>query len=130
MRAESAYSRLIEAAALATVDLDEWSSDAALATPAIVRAITEDDVAFLTRIGGDSVTFAALKGLAPYELRAWAIRAITGLPGPPTLTADPAPAAQDDTSVPAQVLGRIAEAAAQNQRQLGLLFRQLMRSQK
>jgi NAD(P)-dependent dehydrogenase (short-subunit alcohol dehydrogenase family) len=78
--ADSAYKRWLDQAAAGLANLDKWGRDGGSATAAITQAVIAEQPAFRTQIGEDSQVFSALKGAFPYEVRAWAVRAIVGLP--------------------------------------------------
>ena len=96
-------------------DLDQWGREPESATADIVRAITDDAAPFLTRIGEDSLAFSALKGSAPYEVRAWAVRAIVGAPEPLAFAGRPAPA--ESRPILSEALRRAARAVEADPRQ-------------
>jgi NAD(P)-dependent dehydrogenase (short-subunit alcohol dehydrogenase family) len=82
MPEDSPYRQWMEAAMPGVQNLDRWGRDPALATGPIVSAVADPSPPFRRPVGEDSEAFSLLKGLFPYEVRAWAARAIAGLPGP------------------------------------------------
>jgi len=103
----SAYREWIDTAMPGTADLDRWGNDAEGATGPIVKAIVEDDAPFHTRIGEDAQAFYALKGIVPFEVRAWLAQSIAGLPAPSAYSNSVRSATQHP--VMEQVVRRIAE---------------------
>lgn len=85
----SAYTPLIQAAMPGVSNLDRWGRDPASGAASLVDAVCSDDLPFRQQVGEDAQVFAALKGAAPYEVRALALRAIVGLPGPGALVDTP-----------------------------------------
>lgn len=81
-REEGPYSQWIEDAMPGVMKLDAWGRSPALAVGPIADTVTADEVPFRQQLGEDSQVFAALKGAAPYETRAFLLRAICGLPAP------------------------------------------------
>lgn len=108
LRPESPYRDWLEAVMPGLGDLDVWGRDPETATAAIVQAISENTAPFLTRIGEDSVAFSALKGSAPYEARAWAVRALVGVPAARAFAGESAPA--EHRPILAEALRRAARA--------------------
>jgi NAD(P)-dependent dehydrogenase (short-subunit alcohol dehydrogenase family) len=99
--------------------LDQWGRDPSLAVEAIVEAVIAPEVPFRRAIGEDTRLFAMLKGLAPYETRAWLLRQIAGLP---------APKAKDkaqDHAVLNQVLQTVLAAAAKDPASASVLAKAL-----
>jgi short-subunit dehydrogenase len=115
---DSPYAPLIEAAMPNAYDLGRWSRDPAKATAPILRAILEEDAPFRTVIGDDTAAFAALKGVFPYEVRAWAVRALLGLPGPTR--------EQRDETTLQQVMERITAAAARDNAEIATIAARLL----
>jgi len=120
----SAYKPWLDAAMPGFGDLDRWGRDPAKATAPIVRAIAEEAVPFRTLVGEDTEAFAALKGLFPYEVRAWATRAIVGLPAAGVFANITTAVGSDD--VLQQVVGRIGNAAARDRVELAMLAAKLL----
>ena len=110
----SAYARWLEQAAPSIAELDKWSRDPALALGPIVDAVTNEKAPFRIAIGEDTQLFSALKGMCPYELRAFALRAIVGAPAAGAFTDRAGQQGETDWPIAQQVLARIANAAAQD----------------
>lgn len=109
----SAYKQWMEVAMPGIGNLDAWGRDPQKAMAQIVAAITEPNPPFRRAIGEDTIAFSTLKGLFPYEVRAWAVRAIVGVP----LAGQFVDAQQRETSespVLEQVLNRVVNAATQS----------------
>lgn len=106
----SPYARWLEQAGPSVADLDHWGRRPELATAPLVEAITSEDVPFRVHIGEDTQLFAALKGAAPYEFRAIALRAITGAPGKGAFTSLGLRSSEADWPVTSQILKRVASA--------------------
>ena len=112
---ESAYAPLIQAAMPGISNLDRWGRDPARGAASLVEAICNDGTPFRQQIGEDSQIFAALKGAAPYEVRALALRAIVGLPGPGALVgASGSPSSADETPVAEEVMQIVMNAAGKD----------------
>lgn len=77
----TAYGEWFARAAEGLQSVSSWSRDTELATAPIVRALTDPSAPFRQAVGEDTEIFAMLKGLFPYEVRAWLEREIAGLPG-------------------------------------------------
>lgn len=105
----SAYGRWLETALPGITNLDRWGRDPERGIADIVETVTAAHVPFRQQVGEDAKIFAALKGAAPYEARALALRAIVGLPGPGAFVDGPAPAEQNATL--AEVLQLVLAAA-------------------
>lgn len=108
----SAYARWLEQAGPSVADLDQWGRPPELATAPLVDAITADEVPFRILIGEDTQVFAALKGAAPYELRAMALRAITGAPAMGAFTKVGIRSSDANWPVASQILKRVAGAVS------------------
>lgn len=109
--AHSAYKRWMDQAMPGVSNLDRWGRDADKATETIVGAIADPAAPFHTKVGEDAIVFNALKGMVPFETRAWAARAIAGLPGSDAFV-ESKRTPLSEQSVLDQVLGRLGEAAA------------------
>ncbi len=99
------YARWLQSSAPGIAKLDAWGRDPALGVAEIVAAVTAEKVPFRQQLGPDSQLFAALKGKAPYEVRALLVRAICGLPAAGAFTGKP------PASVQHPVLDQIVAAA-------------------
>ena len=91
-------------------NLDAWGRDPEAATAMLVAAVADPAMPFRTPLGEDSALFAMMKGSLPYEARAWALRAIVGLPAPGAFV-DRAAEEPLETTM-ASVVQRLASAAA------------------
>ncbi len=111
MPASSPYKPWMDQAMPGVGNLDRWGRDADKATQTIVGAIADRDAPFHTKVGEDAIAFNALKGMFPFEVRAWAARAIAGLPAPNAFV-ESKRTPQSEQRVLDQVLGRLSEAAA------------------
>lgn len=108
---ESPYRQWMQTVMPGIGELDRWGRDPDLAIPPIVAALENPQAAFRIAIGEDTQVFSALKGAAPYEVRAFALRAITGAPGPDAFVNRPSPGTEA-WPVASEVLGRVAQAVA------------------
>lgn len=110
----SAYRQWLDMAMPGIANLDAWGRDPAKATAPIVAALSEANPSFRRTVGEDTAAFAALKGLFPYEVREWALRAIVGLPEARQFV-------EGETTVRVfdQVLARIVSHAAERPGELG-----------
>jgi len=108
----SAYAPWVEQVMPGLSNLDQWGRDPALGSLAIANAVEAEILPFRILVGEDTQVFAALKGATPYETRAFALRAITGAPGPGSFCATQSAAATTETEWPvaSQVLKRVADA--------------------
>ena len=79
---DSAYGRWLEMALPGITKLDRWGRDPEKGVADLVQTVTSSKVPFRQQVGDDAKVFAVLKGAAPYETRALALRSIVGLPGP------------------------------------------------
>lgn len=102
------YAAWFEAVGPGIADLDAWGRDPALAAAAIVDLLEASALPFRTFVGEDTQIFAALKGAAPYDLRAALLRLIVGAPAPGAYR--PGGADDDRRALPvlSQVLDRLA----------------------
>lgn len=80
MPESSPYSEWAEAAFPGIANLDKWGRDAALGVDDIVSRLISEHFPFRTQSGEDAKLFARLKGAFDYELRAFVLRSIVGLP--------------------------------------------------
>jgi NAD(P)-dependent dehydrogenase (short-subunit alcohol dehydrogenase family) len=87
----SAYAAWIEQAMPGIENLDRWGRDPGKAVPPIIAAVCAENAPFRQQIGEDAQVFAALKANVPFEARAFALRAIVGLPGASELARSPTP---------------------------------------
>lgn len=111
MPPESAYKPWLDAAAAGVTNLDAWGRDPAKAAPAIVEAVTGTDVPFRTSVGEDSVAFSWIKGALPFEVRAWVVRAIVGIPASGALRPGGAAPAPEIAGTKGDIARRLVEAA-------------------
>lgn len=93
-------------------DLDRWGRDPCLAIAPVMAALTDASAPFRIAIGEDTQVFAALKGAAPYEVRAFVLRAITGAPAPGAFVDGGETDKSGDWPLATEVLARVAEATA------------------
>jgi len=108
---DSAYKDWMDAAMPGISDLDRWGHDPAKAAPAVVSSVTAPEMPFRTSVGEDAVAFSLLKGVLPFEARAWAVRAIAGLPAPGQfLEQQPTGAETASDGVSAEIAKRLADA--------------------
>lgn len=103
----SAYEPWLAAATPGIANLDRWGRDPERARQAIRDTVAAPAPPFRTALGEDTVAFAALKAGMPYEVRAAALRAIVGMPGPNAFVQD-APVAAPPTPLAAQVAQALA----------------------
>lgn len=122
---DSPYKLWIDQAMPGVGNLDRWGREADKATESIVGAIADPDAPFLTKVGEDAIVFNALKGMAPFEARAWAARAIAGLPGPDAFV-NSKRASRSERSVLDQVLERLGEVGARDSSGLAALVTHLI----
>lgn len=103
----SAYGPWMEAAGPSLAELDAWGRDPALAVGPIVDLLTAAKAPFRTAVGEDTQVFAALKGAAPYELRAMVLRALTGAPAPGAFTPGGPANSAADWPIASRILARV-----------------------
>jgi NAD(P)-dependent dehydrogenase (short-subunit alcohol dehydrogenase family) len=104
----SAYAAWLEAAGLSLGELDAWGRDPALAVAAIADLLDAPKLPFRTLVGEDTQIFAALKGAAPFEVRAMALRAITGAPAAGAFTMRDHEDSANEWPVASQIAKRVA----------------------
>lgn len=110
MAEASPYEPWMAAALPGIADLGGWGRDPMSATAPIVRALTSPEAPFLQRLGADDEIFAALKGTLPYEVRAWLLKAILGVPGAHALLEGAPEIDADESGGLDQILRRIGRA--------------------
>jgi NAD(P)-dependent dehydrogenase (short-subunit alcohol dehydrogenase family) len=111
MPEDSAYRPWMEAAMPGLSNLDRWGRDPAKAAGPIAAAVSAEQIPFRTSVGEDSVAFSCLKGALPFEARAWAVRAIVGMPAPGAFAkTDGARAQGEQHGVQAEIAKRLADA--------------------
>ncbi len=94
---DSAYGRLLDAVMPGIANLDRWGRAPEHGVAEIAASVSAPRAPFRLQIGEDAKVFAALKGLAPYETRALALRALIGMPGPGAFVDGSTPAAASAT---------------------------------
>lgn len=112
-REGSDYERWLQKVLPGISDLDRWGRDPALAIAPIVEALENPASPFRICVGEDTQVFAALKGVAPYEVRAFALRAITGAPAPGAFVSPPQDSGDDAWPIASEVVARVAQATAE-----------------
>ena len=105
----SPYAQWLAQAMPGLGDLDRWGRAPESATRAFVAAVGDLASPFRVCIGEDTVAFNRLKGCAPYEWRAWATRAIVGLPQPGAFV----PGAVDSTIAQSPTASSVSERLTQ-----------------
>lgn len=108
MPESSAYASWLEAAGPSLGELDAWGRDPALAVAVIADLLDAAKLPFRTHIGEDTQIFAALKGAAPFEVRAMALRAITGAPAADAFTDGGLPDSASEWPVASHIAKRVA----------------------
>lgn len=108
----SAYSAWLEEAGPSLGELDAWGRDPALAVAAIADLLVATKLPFRTLVGEDTQIFAALKGVAPFEVRAMVLRAITGAPAAGAFTTRLHDAGANEWPVASQIAKRVADRLA------------------
>jgi NAD(P)-dependent dehydrogenase (short-subunit alcohol dehydrogenase family) len=107
----SAYRPWFEAAMPGISNLDRWGRDPDRARRTILAAVGAPDQPFRTALGEDSVVFAALKGVLPYEARAAILRAVAGLPAANAFLAQ-SPSAPEPSELATQIAGALSREPA------------------